>query len=164
MERGSVDQANISIFIAVAALGVAVYTALRNASLQKDQVRLQERVTDIEEARRGDEIAARLVAEVTAKFESYISKAGSQAYKFVLLNQGPARAENVTFEVLKPAVGVPPSIRMEGHNFPVSLDRNHEYEMACTVLLATAPSVEVILHWTDGRGKQDKSLLLTVHV
>lgn len=137
------DAAAVPIIISLGALVVAGYVGLR-------QLGLQQRVTKIEEARREEEVTSRLEAEVTARFEFFISNAGTQAYRFVLWNQGPARAEEVDFEILTPVKGVAPFVRMEGHHLPVSLDRDQFYRMMCTV-----PGGYPALEGQDGATRQD---------
>lgn len=151
------DAPAVSLIISALALAVSIYVGRR-------QVRLQQQVTKIETARREEEVASRLVADVSARFESYIASLATQAkaYNFVLLNQGPARAHEASFEILAPAKGLAPTPREEGHHLPVTLDRGQKYVIACTVPQGTAPSVEVVLRWTDGRGSQKKTLTLTI--
>jgi len=75
-----------AFIISVLALVGATYVGVR-------QLILQGRVTKIEEARRQEEVESKLMAEVTARFESYFTGMTSQstAYRFVLENQGPAQ-------------------------------------------------------------------------
>lgn len=150
--------AAVSIIISAVALLVSIFVGVR-------QLILQQRVTKIEEARRQEEITSRLVAYVTARFESYAVSRATQAraYRFVLWNQGPAQAEDVSFEIQTPSKGQGPFVQMEEHSFPVRLDPGQEYPLACIVPQGTAASVEVELRWRDGTGARAKTLTLTVY-
>ncbi|SRR6266508_319413 len=146
-----------AIVISALALLVSIIVGVR-------QLALQGRVTKIEEARRKEEVTSRSAAEVTARFESYRRTPASQAraYRFVLENLGPARAEDVSFEIQSPAIGEAPSVEMSGQIFPVPLDPKQEYEMMCYVPHGTASSVNVDLRWKDDTGGRVKTLTLTV--
>jgi hypothetical protein len=146
-----------TIVISVLALLVSIFVGVR-------QLILQQRVTKIEEARRQEEVTSKLTAEVTARFESYYVSQTSQAraYRFVLENLGPAKAEDLSFEIQTPAEGDAPSVQMEGHSFPVPLDPKQEYKIGCIVPHGTASSVNVDLRWKDGTGAKVKTVTLAV--
>jgi hypothetical protein len=119
-------------------------------------------VTEIEEARRHEEVTAGQEADVSAGFGTYISSRGTKGYQFVLANGGPARAEDVSFEFLQPDSGEAPGLIMEGHNFPISLDANQKYAVMAIMVMGTAPAIEVVLRWKDGTGTREKRMILTV--
>jgi hypothetical protein len=146
-----------SIIISAIALLVSIIVGVR-------QLILQSRVTRIEEARRREEVASKLTAELTARFESYRRTPTSQAraYRFVLENLGPARAQDVSFEIQAPANGEAPSVQMEGHTFPIPLDPKQEYRMGCIRPHGTASAVNVDLRWKDGTGPRAKTVTLAV--
>lgn len=93
----------------------------------------------------GRGLESKLMAEVTARFESYFVSQTSQdrAYRFVLENLGPARAENVSFEIRAPTNGEAPFVQIDGHSFPIPLDPKQVDKMLCTVAHGTASSVNV---------------------
>ncbi len=122
------------------------------------QLILQRRVTAIEQDRRRDEITSRLVADVEASFEY----GGSKEHRFVLRNRGPSRAEQVSFEVLPPESLDGLRLYTEGHRFPLDLDAHQEYRIACGATFGCAPTVDVVLRWTDGTGPREKRLTLPV--
>ena len=146
-----------SIIISLLALAASIIVGVR-------QLILQGRVTKIEVARRQEEVTSGLMAEVTARFESYRRYTNMQtmAYKFVLENLGPAAAEGVSFEIRAPVEGEVPVVQMEGHSFPIPLDPKQEYRMGCILTHGAAPSVDVDLRWKDGTGSRAKTLTLTV--
>jgi hypothetical protein len=126
---------------------------------------LQQRVTKIEEARREEEIESKRTANLAARFETYIRESPrgpSKTYKFILHNQGPARAEDVSFEIGTPAKGTAPDVVMEGHEFPLSLEPDQVYPILCLVDMETAHSADVDLRWRDGTGPRAKTLRLPV--
>ncbi len=94
-----------------------------------------------------EEVTSKLTAEVTARFESYPRYTAIQArgYRFVLENQGPAAAEDVSFEIRTPIEGEAPHVETKGHSFPTSLDPHQPYKMLCVVVTGTAPSVTLTL-------------------
>lgn len=81
----------------VASLIVAVIAVLISGAIAVLQLVLQRRVTAIEEARRGEEVAGRRVAQVTAAVERRPKHNRTQAC-LVLRNAGPAVARNVEFD------------------------------------------------------------------
>jgi hypothetical protein len=145
----------LSLGLSVLALGFAAYSFLR-------QFKLQRRLTEIEEGRRQDEVTRRLEADVTASFEQYTTSQGRNGYRFVLVNQGLARATEVLFEIREPSRGNAPRLLSEGHHFPLALDPGQRYTIVASVAMQTAPSVDVDVSWTDGTGAKVKRLNLSV--
>jgi len=145
----------LALIVAALALGFAVFSFFRQFGLQR-------RITEIEEDRRREEVTARLRADVTARFDSYLTSSGHKGYQLLLLNRGPARAEKVSFELLEPDEGEAPSMFMEGHQFPIPMAPGQEYPIMAAVVMGTAAAVDVVLHWADGIGPRESTLTLTV--
>jgi hypothetical protein len=144
-----------ALLVAFLALAFSVFSFIRQFSLQR-------RVTEIEEARRQEEVQARLAADVVAAFETFISSRGTKGYQFILGNRGPAIAEDVSFEFVRTGGGETPGLVMEGHHFPIRLDPGQQYAVHAIMVMGTAPAVEVVLRWRDGNGAREKSMTLTV--
>lgn len=127
---------------------------------------LQQRVTKIEEARRDEEIESKRMADLTARFKTQVRESprgwSARTHQFILHNRGPARAEDVSFEIGTPANGTAPDVDIEGHEFPLSLDPDQVYAILCLIDRETAHSVDVDLRWKDGTGQRAKSLTLPV--
>ena len=118
------------------------------------QYRLQHRVTEIEQARRTDELEARRRADVTASFEPKPNTTG--IFHLVVLNKGPAMAKNVTFEIH----GGDP-LRMEPVSLPLpTLDSGHRFPIVAIPLFGASNTVDVELAWEDESGPRRKSLTL----
>jgi hypothetical protein len=126
------------------------------------QFGLQRRMTEIEEARRQEEVTASMRADLTARFEVYVTSSGRKGYHLLLVNRGPARAEKVSFELLEPDEGETPSMFMEGHEFPIAMVPGQEYPIMAAVVMGTAAAVDAVLRWTDGTGPREEILTLTV--
>jgi hypothetical protein len=91
-----------------------------------------------------------------------VTSSGHQNYQLVLANRGPARAEDVAFELVEPTEGFAPSLILQGHSFPIALDAEQEYTIVASVVMGTAPAVDIALRWTDGAGAEEKTLTLAV--
>jgi hypothetical protein len=85
----------------------------------------------------------------------------SIAYRFVLENRGPARAEDVSFEFVGEEKGWP-YLSLEGHEFPIALDPEQTYALQGNVSYGDIPSVRTFLRWRDEAGPHVKSLTLAV--
>jgi hypothetical protein len=123
-------------------------------------------VTAIEEARRREEVSARLVADLTAGVNRELKKgAGSHEYHdywLVLTNRGPAVAEDVDVHLLAEKDGGEPPELSKGGHFPVTLDAGQEYRVWLMVSYGMSPNFRADLRWQDGRGEQRKTLALTL--
>ena len=75
----------LALIVAALALGFAVFSFFRQFGLQR-------RITEMAEAQRREEVTASLRADVTARFELYVTSSGRKGYHLLLLNRGPARA------------------------------------------------------------------------
>ena len=145
----------LALIVAALALGFAVFSFFRQFGLQR-------RITEMAEAQRREEVTASLRADVTARFELYVTSSGRKGYHLLLLNRGPARAERVSFELIEPTQGEAPSMFMESHQFPIAMAPGQEYPIMASVVHGTAPSVDVVLRWADGTGPREETLTLTV--
>jgi hypothetical protein len=155
LEEAILSMEVVAVVISFLALGFAVYSFAR-------QFRLQRRVASIEEARREDELAARLVADVTA----FVSRERredrmSTDYRLVLFNRGPAVARDVDVE-LDAGEGKAPELRKEDHAFPMTLDVEQQYDLYLEVTFGMSPNFRASLRWEDGRGPRSKALTLTL--
>jgi len=95
------------------------------------QERLQSRVTDIEEARRAEEVASRLLADVTVSLAGYqgASLRPAENTFLVLENRGPAVAEDVDMEFQADGWH-----RLEGGaRLPVTLDVGQRFPVQVVV-------------------------------
>src|SRR5574341_366393 len=109
--------------------------------------RLQRRLADIELARRSEEVTSKLQANMTARFERYATSRG-QGHRLVLANGGPARAEDVSFDLVDPVGGKPPSLDMANHRFPIrALAPGQEYPIVAFIAHEDATVVDIMLHW-----------------
>jgi hypothetical protein len=83
----------------ILSLIVAVLALLSTIVLSLWQLNLQRRVSTIEEARRAEEVESRLSADVTAELQNV---------SLVLVNRGPAIAEDIGIERASPNVQISP--------------------------------------------------------
>jgi hypothetical protein len=145
------------------ALAISALALLASSVAYVRQHRLQARMAAIEEARREEEVASRLKADVTAEFESETREGSrSKNYWLVLINRGPAVARDVDFTFIPPEKGEAPEPLDHDHSFPLSLDPEQRYRIICVVVMGTAASVQVKIDWKDDRGPQTKTLVLTI--
>ena len=109
------------------ALAVAVLAFVFSAFAFLKQFSLQRRVTDIEEARRQDEVTSRLVADVTAMIE-HESRPGSALADYtwlVLHNRGPAIARDTDVDT----EGEGWHVMKDAATLPVTLDAGQRYRI-----------------------------------
>ena len=139
----------LALIVAALALGFSVFSFFRQFGLQR-------RLTEIEEGRRREEVESKMSADVTARFERRVTS-GHMGYQFVLLNRGPARADDVTFELVEPTEGRGLILMMKGHHFPVALEAAQEYPILASIGWRADPAVDVVLRWTDGTGPRELS-------
>lgn len=99
---------------------------------------------------------------MTAAFNTFVNSRGSTSYQLVLANRGPARADDVTFDLTNPTDGLAPDIMMQGHTFPITLDPGQAYTMFAVVVMGTAAAVDLVLRWRDGTGSREKTMTLSV--
>jgi hypothetical protein len=126
---------------------------------RQDKTRRQ--LAAIEEARRTEEVAARLEAHVTAQIETEpATNRGSSKSLLVLINNGPAVAREVDFETPEPDHGDAPHLMREGMVFPVDLDPGQRYPIHAIFMYQGSPTFPVTLTWVDGRSPQTKTLTL----
>jgi hypothetical protein len=138
-----------SFWLSAAAVVISIVFAIR-------QERLSRKVAGIDAERRRDEVEARLVADVTASFETKSSASGEEPY-LVLLNRGPAHAVDVDFTYPETD---DLTIFKNDMGFPVTLDPGQPFAVLASPSYGAAPSVPITLRWTDGRGPQEKQLRL----
>lgn len=101
-----------SFILSLAAIGFSAYAFAR-------QFQLQRKLAAIEQARRDEEVASRLVADVTASVRRHAREKLDADWWLVLVNRGPAVAEDVD---LKIEGGMPPELQGDDHSFPITLD------------------------------------------
>jgi hypothetical protein len=142
-----------SLVLSALAIAVSVIVFLRQDGLQS-------RLAKIEEDRRDEEVASRLVGDLTARFEVEVDPRSGKRRRFLVLdNRGPARAEDVDFETPDPDEGGP-IIRSEDLTLS-GLDPGQTFGIPCIFHSHIRPSVPVTLRWRDGRGPQEKTLDLS---
>jgi hypothetical protein len=146
----------------IAALGIGALALIGTVVIGVRQTSLQRRVTEVEEARREEEVQSRLEADVTARFGRYISDRGTTGHQFVLTNLGPAPAREVQFGWRKPEEGNAPAFMMEEHRSPVTLVPGQDYAVHSYMVTGTSATLEVELSWVDGTGPRTKTLTLSV--
>jgi hypothetical protein len=143
-----------SLILSGIAILVSIVLFIRQHSLQGQ-------LTAIEEARRDEELAARLVADVTARIDTEPAHTGVRRKDFLtLVNRGPALARQVDVEILETEGGKAPDLMKEGMVFPVQLDSGQTYPIHCSFYYGGSPSLPILLRWVDGRGPQTKPLTL----
>ena len=149
-----------SAALSQAALAVSVLLARRQGDLEaveevlaSRQADLQARVAAIEGARRAEEAEAGRRARVTARFD--------RSFRVLhLTNGGPAAARGVTVELRPVGGGQPPGLDLG--DLPADLCPGQEL-----FLDAEAPAPDgaaammATVRWTDDRGTQDETFLLS---
>lgn len=140
------------------ALAVAVLALLLSAFAFFKQFPLQRRVTDIEEARRQEEVASRLVADVTARTakEPQHGSLAESTY-LVIHNRGPSVAEDVNLETS----GEGWHTFTDAATFPVTLDADQEYRVPLVLTVGSDSTMEVVLTWRDRTGDKTKRMRFT---
>lgn len=112
------------------------------------QFGLQRRLAAIEEARRQEEIEARLSASVSIDLDGL---------DFVLYNSGSARAQNVHIENRTPGV----QLTHEAANLALPLDAGQTYRFG-GVAEWSVDAMEVELTWSDELGPHSKTVVLAI--
>jgi hypothetical protein len=147
-----------SAALSLAALAVSVLLARRQGDLEaveevlaSRQADLQARVAAIEGARRAEEAGRR--ARVTARFD--------RSFRVLhLTNGGPAAARGVTVELRPAGGGQPPGLDLG--DLPADLCPGQELFLDAE---APAPDGAAVMtatvRWTDDRGTQDETFLLS---
>jgi hypothetical protein len=115
-----------AIGISLAALAFSVYSWVRGFSITR-------RLAAIEVDRRGEELAAKASASVSARIRKD-PVPGSDIHlhaKLVIHNAGPARAEGTMLEFVNPEDAILPDSYLEKW-FPWSLDAGEDHEITAT--------------------------------
>ena len=148
-----------SAALALAALAVSVLLARRQADLEavhevlaRRQADLQDRVADLEAARRAETAAAGRRARVTAHFD--------RSFRVLhLVNDGPAAAQGVTVELRPIGGGQPPALDLGA--LPADLRPGQRLFLdARQPSPDGAASMTATVRWTDGTGAQDATFVL----
>ena len=126
------------------------------------QYGLNRRLAAIEEERRGEEVSARLRADVTAFFEKTLSSKGTPRKIFVLKNRGPSMARGVRFTMRAVSGDAPLLVGVNPEEFALEfLDIEGRYEIPVEMMLSTGRAVDIYLQWEDEEGPQEKVLELS---
>ena len=146
--------------LALAALAVSVLLARRQADLQaveevlaRRQADLQDRVADLEAARRAEAAEAGRRARVTARFD--------RSFRVLhLINDGPAAARGVTVELWPIGGGRPPALDLRG--LPADLRPGQRLFLdARQPSPDGAASMTATVRWTDDSGARDETFVLS---
>jgi hypothetical protein len=140
----------IAIGISLAALAFSVYSWIRGFSITR-------RLAAIEVDRRGEELAAKASAAVSARIRKDPIPGSNIALhpKLVIHNAGPARAEGIMLEFVNPEDAILPDNYLEEW-FPWNLDADEELVVTAFITHDTPPVVEARLTWSDDVGEQSK--------
>jgi hypothetical protein len=156
--------------IAVYALGVSVLALIVSALLGLWQIRLQSRVTAIEEERRQEERKrrqqedeARRRAHVDVRVELPNSKY-PEAWELIVAGLGPAPAERVTFHLESVDGGDAPWMPDRGvllgqGSLPIKTLLEGQ-ERRFRITLKNYSGVRVVVRWKDGTGPQEQEFEL----
>jgi hypothetical protein len=140
------------------------------------QYRQNGRVVALEEARREQEELAEKAADVIAELravrqENQVIRPGDAAWfsipYFVIVNQGPAEARNITMRArpVDPAVNAP-DLRYVDPTLPIAnLHARQEWQLQGRLEpdgFSIEPPYDVSLEWQDDRGLQKRDLRLTM--
>jgi hypothetical protein len=145
----------IAIAISVAALGFSIYTWVKGFSVTQ-------RLAAIEEDRRGEEVAAKARAVVSARIRKD-PVPGSNVHmhnKLVIHNAGPARAYEILLEFVNPEDAILSAQDLEKW-FPWSLDAGDDLVLTAFISHDTPVVVEAQLSWSDELGEHSKMTTLS---
>jgi hypothetical protein len=144
--------------VALMALVVAGLDAIGMLVLLLRQNRTNQRLADIEEARRTEEVAGRDIADVRV----LARRTGAGDFEFIVKNEGPAEALEVDPRDVRSAEsGQVPSIWFEGVPIP-SLLAGEEARFKGLSGGGFASVLTVELSWTDPRGHQKRTRQISI--
>jgi hypothetical protein len=142
-----------ALAVAVVAAAFSIYAFFRQFALQR-------RVTDIEQARREEEVASRLVADVTVSFDRdrTATAAGGRALsgdRLIINNRGPATAREANIEADAQGWGV----MKDAVQPPVTLDADQKYPIPVARMEQSQPSTSFYDGRTEGELEPSESPL-----
>jgi hypothetical protein len=151
--------AALSAALSLAALVASVIIAWRQTDIEahsvilaRRQIDIQARVAAIEKARRAEEVEARALARVTARFDPSFRV-------LYLTNEGPAVARGVTVELR--AIGDGEPLALDLRDLPVDLPPSQQLFLdAQPASPHGAATVMATVRWTDDTGAQDETFVL----
>jgi hypothetical protein len=117
----------------------------------------------IEEARRQEEVEARDLAEVTAFFEDRITSQGRPGQSLVILNRGPAVAQDILIVLTATGEGdTPILVGAEAELRLPRLDADGRFAWPALTHSGTARAIDVELNWRDGSGPRTNTVRLSM--
>jgi hypothetical protein len=150
-----------SDFIALAALAVSLWSLEQSRRVNSTNTSLQERITQIEESRRNEEIARATQADIHATLRRGDPRL-RVGYVLVITNSGGATAEQVSVQI-SPAPGARIGPTLVGSPFPIAA--LHAGDQVTSELAFGAASQRIFdatISWKDGRGPQAKIQTVTL--
>lgn len=150
-------------------LGAAIWTLFRqgridrdNLKLQSDNLELQRRLMEIEEARRNEEIKKTSEADIRVKLRTTLdSNRRNWQTTFTIENQGGALAENVTVEEF---VSVGAKAKVDISQLPGSIPSILPGDRATYTTFISMGAGDVFaakVSWDDPRGSQTRTFSVT---
>jgi len=150
----SIAVGGVAILVSIFAVVSAKRTARDQASLSLDQTKLNERLVQIEEDRRQEEVTSRQAANVAVQ----IVPKGANSRSLVFTNYGPSSAHQVDIDC-----AVIDSVKGERDKLPVDvLGPGDNVDLLVVVSRETIGSHPYVLKWTDETGPQTRDGTLSI--
>lgn len=154
----------ITVGVSLIAVGVSIRVFKRQNRTDAMSIDLQRRLTEIEEARRTEEVARKTEADIRASFRRERSDFFDGWDTFLdIENRGGAAAHNVNLESLqeRPS-GSNVMVPEQDAIFPLSeMLPGHKVTCGLSFPMDSGNSYEAVVTWDDPRGPQRRTIPLT---
>lgn len=96
-----------------------------------------------------------------AQLSAEIAKTGQHSYKLVVTNLGPGGAQFRSIDVRGDEIRQP-HIDLTALDQPIDLLPGEQARFLMSITLGVALPIEIVLHWIDSRGEQQREMRLTL--
>ncbi len=158
----------IAIVLALIAATVSIWTTWRQSRTDTLAIDLQQRLTDIEVARRAEEIARTTEADVRVSLRRERSDFDDRWDSYLdsyldIENRGGATAHNVNLESFRErSSGSDVMVPEHESHFPVSeMIPGHTITCSAFFVSGAGTSFEAVVTWDDPRGSQRRTMPVT---
>jgi hypothetical protein len=155
--------AQVNVSLDPAASSVAFLALLATVALGIGQLRLQRRMTALEEGRHEDERRRLQKAEVVAQF--YRKREADPFFPtfwVTLKNTGAAPAHDVTVSISNADKHLRPGVTVDPGALPIPwLHAGQSVSIQLDVIPGAQPPSDVVVAWVDGQGPQERPVRAT---
>ena len=147
--------------LTVLSLLVSGWLYFKQRRIDTANLSLQKRMAQIEIDRRSEEIARATEATLRASFVRRQDIQRGQRTSIVIENTGGAIADDVRVESLRSLVAPHGPVLMHDSSILVRIHPADRVALEIAIPVGSGPPFEIVLSWTDPRGRQTKTQMLT---